>query len=207
MPVEDIKKPSIAGHEISSLDADYPRNSLYVTEEQAEAKENTEKADLSSKPRIAKNTWGKQVSDGFKQVVDTILWPALKRTASDMMKRMVDVIIDPGRPVGRSGSNSDMYTPYNSLYSGNGVRFGGRFRPSNFLIEDFNTREEAASVLAWMRNQIRMNGRVSVGRLYDYIGESGSASSVDFNRCWTNLDDASIIRNGYKWALELPEPF
>ena len=201
---EEDKKPSIANHEISSLDEDYPRNSIYVKEEKDE-----DHIELTSKPRITQNTWLNQIVNGFQNVVDTVLWPALKRTASAMGKQMIDIIIWQGNPPGRgSKDNSDLYTQYNSMYDRNSIRYngGGYDFGRRFVIEDFNTRDEAASTLSWMRRKINADGKVTVGRLYDFIGESGASSTVDFSRAWRNVDDASILRNGMKWSLELPEP-
>lgn len=194
--LDGIEKPSIKSHEISSLDADYPRNSLYSNNNYAE-----NDLKLSQKPTIKQNTVSNQIADGLKNVVDTVLWPSLKRTLSTMLKQMIDVLIDPGKTLSRE--KDSVYRSYDSP-----ERFGGyrSLRKNGITIDDFATKEDAQKVIRWLRIQIAANGKVSLGYLYDYLGESKRSTSLDFDRVWYDVDDVSVVRTGNSWSLELPEP-
>lgn len=196
--MSEIKKPSISNHEISSLDADYPRNSLYS----GGSEDFSSEEKPSSKPIIKKNTRGNQIIDGFKNVVDTVLWPALQRTASTMLKQMIDVLIYQGKGPNRSDSGDGLYISYRD----SGSRPLRMARSEGIVLDDFRSRDDALMTLRWMRDRISRSGRVTVGALYDYLGESKNATMLDFSRGWSDLTDASIVRNGSRWSLELPEP-
>lgn len=185
--------------EVSSLDASYPSRSLSVT-----VSEDT--AQLKKKPTIAKMDAGKRIQTGFDALIKEVLVPSLLKVGANMAHQLVDLLIfqDPSR-IGNGGKrDSDgVYVSYSDRFDDRGRRRG---RSETILIDHFNSRDDAYSVLRWMKKRIKNHGDISLGQLYDYLGESRAGNSTDFSICWTDLDEASVFGGGHDWTLELPEP-
>ena len=185
--------------EVSSLDKDYPSGSLSVRKSEDTGK-------LTKKPTIEKLDTGKRLSMGFDALLHEVLIPSLLKVGANALHQVVDLLIfqDPSRiGNGRKSSSDGIYVSYSSSYDGSERR---RYHSDSILVDHFASKDEAWDVLRWMKKKIRNNGSVSLGHLYDYIGESRAGNSTDFTIVWNDLDDASVYGGGRDWTLELPNP-
>ena len=65
------------------------------------------------------------------------------------------------------------------------------------------TRGDAEEVLARMDELIETYGLVSVGDLYDLVGKT--CNYTDYKYGWTNIRDASVVRERDGYGLRLPK--
>lgn len=123
----------------------------------------------------------------------------------------------PGYSSGRLGLRRNERTNYNSISQIGKVRSQNenRFRDvkstkSEFNLDNllFRTRAEAEEVVRLMNEYIAEFGQVTVGYLYEIMGETSSQWTVE-TYGWTDLRDARIsnVRNGYLVTLPRPVRF
>ena len=159
-------------------------------------------------------------------ILKDVIFPAVKNAISDTITNGIDMLLfGQTRNHGGYSTNSvRRITPYSSLYSGQSAvnrvtRFNeqpqqqprgiGRYTYNDILIpftleEPHNvTKAKAMEILARMRVYLDKYGVVSVGDLYDAVGEL--PDSIDQNWGWYDLSGAYIQNSRDGFILRMPK--
>lgn len=159
-------------------------------------------------------------------ILKDVIFPAVKNAISDTITNGIDMLLfGQTRNHGGYSTNSvRRITPYSSLYSGQSAvnrvtrlseqqpqqpRGIGRYTYNDILIpftpeEPHNvTKAKAMEILARMRVYLDKYGVVSVGDLYDAVGEL--PDSIDQNWGWYDLSGAYIQNSREGFILRMPK--
>ncbi len=157
------------------------------------------------------------LADDISDIGEYFLKDLVVPTIKDVFMNFMDALLWGNRrgPVSTyRDSGGRRRTPYDSISRGSS-RVGTdrnrdvRDEPSGrkeFNLDNItvNTKEEADIVLTRMDEYIDEYGQVTVGYLFELLGESCPYTAEYYG--WRNLDRASVrrVRNGY--AIDLPRP-
>lgn len=162
--------------------------------------------------RLADVFLAEDIADIKSYVVKEVVVPAIKKTISDTISGIFDIIrnsVDTALfgETGRRRSSS-VKVPYNSIYDN---RRTDRVivqdnRPRTRLDYDsllYPTRGDAELVLDQMEESIKDYGFVTVFDLYDFAGVDPPYISRDYG--WTDIRSSAVmkVRDGY--VLKLPK--
>lgn len=159
-------------------------------------------------------------------ILHDVVLPAAKNAISDTITNGIDMLLfGQTRSRGYSGSNTiRRITPYSSLYSNNvssnritrynepqqqTTRGLGRYTYQDILIpfvpeETHNeTKAKAQEILSQMRIYLDRYNVVSVGDLYDAVGEIPDKIDQDWG--WYNLDGAYIQNSREGFIIRMPK--
>lgn len=187
---------------------------------------------IASGRKVKPSFWRSALSDiiaddlsviGTK-ILKEIVIPSFKNAISDGITNTVDILLwgQTRGHSGYSGSNTiRRITPYSSLYSGNtsnkvvkynepqqAARGLDRYSYQDILIpfvpEETHsvTKSKADAILARMRVYLDRYGFVSVGDLYDAVGEVPDRIDQDWG--WYNLDSAYVQNHREGFILRMP---
>ncbi len=153
---------------------------------------------------------GEKISD---LIVNDILIPSAKDTASTIVGSMLDMVRDIveralfGRSYGVShrDRNHRNASRYSSSYKSSRPR--DREPINKHGVDDvvFDSREEAEDVLDLLVNLIEDYGEASISDFYDAAGVT-SGNFTDNKYGWNNLNNAKITRRGSDFFIRLPRP-
>lgn len=201
--------------ELPSSTLNLPSNSINsastppATEKEHKAKKVVTGKVITKKPSIGKKFKevfiGDETADVKSYVLLDVIVPAIKDLISDVVTGGVDMVLFGDRRTrSRRSSGPGQYTSYSSYYN---KPTQTKSRPSEarggYAVREiiFETRGEAEDVLGNMIDTIKDYGMVSVGDLYDMIGEPGAFTDNAWG--WVDLGSASVrrVREGYTLVL------
>lgn len=187
----------------------------------------TQKPDRPHAKPVAKRMEGKKKETALQKFAHTFLDDEVDNIGEYMVKELIvptvkDIIINfitfalwGDRRVGSSyRDGGKRRTNYNSISTSGRVDTDRNRRNQedyakerrDFDVDNivFSTREEADIVLTKLEDYMDQYDQVTVGYLYELLGESGPYTLEYYG--WRNLDRARIrhVANGY--ALDLPRP-
>lgn len=150
-----------------------------------------------------------------EHIIFDVLIPTAKSTIDDIVEGTKNMILygdRQGRRTTRDRGRS-FVTSYDKIYDEK--RNPNRGNPSSSqspalraksLVEDlvFATRGDAEEVLSNLVDDIEEYGAVSVKSLYSYAGQTSDWTKDTYG--WTDLKDASVIRDRQGYLLKLPRP-
>lgn len=203
--------------ELPDSSLNYPGNSNTKTTESESVKPKAQKI-VKGKVTTKKPSFGRKFKEVFfgdesadvkSYILLDVLIPAIKDTISDVVSGGLDMLLfGEHRNRGRRSNNTGSYVSYSSYYA-NGKQNQTRTRSvpsrggSGYAVRDitFESRGEAEEVLGNMIDTIKDYGTVSVGDLYDMIGEPGVFTDNAWG--WFDLGSASVrrVREGYMLIL------
>lgn len=150
------------------------------------------------------------LKDAGKRVINDIVIPAAKKSLSDGINNMTDIMIY-GEPQHRGTTTVGRTVSYRSYYDSRDRdrRSEVVSRQSRVAARDYDdiileTRGEADAVLNEMTETIGKYDYVKVADLYDLVGLSHSYT--DNNYGWDDLRDAYVERVPDGYRLRLPRP-
>lgn len=163
-----------------------------------------------------KPSFGKRAADlflGDESVEDVkgyilldVIVPAIKDLISDVIVGGLDMILfGEHRARGSRRSNNSVYTSYSNISRNDNRRQPQRSAPrrAGYMLKEiiFDSRGAAEEVLGNMIDYLKDYGTVSVGDLYDMVGEPGQFTDNAWG--WYDLGQASVrrVRDGYTLVL------
>ena len=168
---------------------------------------------------VKKKTLGQKAGEAFlseetggigNYILSDVLIPAIKDTLADMATSAINMAFygdTRGTRSSRSRGSSIYRGEVKSYENCYGNRGGSRIETvrdrydvGNII---FSSRGDAEEVLDTLLEAIDRYDMVTVGDLYDAIGEP--TKTRDFNYGWTRLGNARIRPNGRGYILELPK--
>lgn len=203
--------------ELPDASFNYPSNSNISQEQSKELTKPKAQKIVKGKVITKKPSFGRKFKDVFLgeessdvkgYILLDVIIPSIKDLISDVITGGLDLLLfGEHRSRGGRRGNSGSYTSYSSYYDTkrqpkrdskvSGVRGGG------YYVRDiiFSSRGEAEEVLGNMIDTIKDYGMVSVGDLYDMVGEAGAFTDNAWG--WFDLGQASVrrVREGYMLAL------
>lgn len=186
--------------EIRLNDNLYPSNSKNTKEKKVEkvieGGVKTRKMPLSK--RLTHTFIADDVDDVKSYIFMEVLVPAVKNTISEMVSKALDLMFW-GDAGGKKSKGS--YISYSS-YSSKPKRTSNK-KSTDFRDIIYDTRAEAEEVLSNMMDLIVDYGAVSVGDLYDLVGETGTFTDNKYG--WVDLAGAKVhmVRGG-GYSISLP---
>lgn len=195
---------------------EFPSNSHKSREEHVERRV-TEKV-VKGKVKQKKKSLGKRMSESFleddssnvgRYIIWDVLIPAAKDTLFDILTNAGRMFLygeneKPGR-ISRDRGKS--YVSYSSYYDDDRDRRRDRTRVNrrptqNFSEIIFDYKEDAEEVLDRMADLLDDYQMVTVGDLYDLIGQSSNYTDQKWG--WYNLNTARVVRCRDGYSLRLP---
>ena len=144
-------------------------------------------------------------------IVKDVIIPTIKNTIWDAFTNSLDMILFGGKGGNRSrpsnSSRSVPYVNYNKASSNRDNRNSSNSSQNRFNLDEIvlNSRGDAEAVLDSMRAIIReYDGLVTVGDLYDLLGETSDYTARNWG--WMNLNNAEPVHTRDGWILKLPRP-
>lgn len=195
---------------------DYKPNSHRFKEEQkaVEEKKKVEKV-VNGVVQTKKKSAVDKVAETFiSDIVSDVLIPAAKKTVSDVVKTVFDIVRDgiDGLLYGEKGkprsSDSPVKRAYTKFYDSGSAhsRFdeNNRARPTvDFDEIVYSSRGEAEMVLDEMKDRVREYGMVTVSDMYEMSGLSQPYTSNRYG--WSNLSTAEVVRVKDGCIIKLPK--
>lgn len=156
------------------------------------------------------DTDGEGTSVG-KRVMGEIIIPSIKDTLASALKNGVDIWMYGGSGGGRQDNNRSGYmngrshTPYHQQYRQPTQRRNQPIQASHAIIDfEFNTRQDAVTVLNTLIQQIDTYSFATVADYYDLIGEASAHTHVRYG--WTDLSRVQIMNHRGAYIINLPAP-
>lgn len=164
----------------------------------------------STGKKLAENIISGDAKKAKEYVVEDILIPSLKKLISEGFKSIVDILLygEPGRSRRDSlPANKTSYTKYYEKRDRDD--YDRRERVMTKSIFDYDTFEfvsmgDAETVLTAMDDLIAKYGMVRVADYYDLIGESTNNHCAN-NYGWTDLRSAKIVRTRDGYIIDFPK--
>lgn len=186
---------------------EYKSNSLRSKEAVVEKKK-IEKV-ITGTVRTKKKSSGRKLADVFisedvtsvkSYLVSDVLIPALKDTLFEAVTSGLSMLLGgDGRSssIRRNGSSTNSRDSYSQYYKKGGTNKSNvpNYAKSNYTYDDIilDSRGEAEEVLDAMLDYVETYGMVSLGDLYEAVGQT--PNFTDYKYGWTNLNSASIAGN------------
>ena len=170
--------------------------------------------------QVAKGSVKTKKKSGFRKLVDAfiqedattvknyiwneVLVPAVKKTFSDTVTNALDMFLW-GKNGGRRPRGNAERVSYRSYYDRPSSSYRAPdSRQKSYDYDDviLDSREEADEVLARMEELLADYKVVSVADFYDLVGITGK--TTDNNYGWTDLRNASVVRDRDGYLIKLP---
>lgn len=192
---------------------DYRKNSSKAKAE-AEEKTSGKKVEKvvkgSAKPK--KKSELRKIADAFIQedvgtvrnyIFGEVLVPAIKKTFADIVTNALDMFLW-GKGGSRRPRSSAERISYRNYYDSprRTTRESERRRSYDYDDIVLDSREEADQVLARMEELLDDYNMVSVADFYDLVGITGKTTDNHYG--WTDLRDASVVRDRDGYLIKLP---
>jgi hypothetical protein len=192
---------------------DYRKNSSKAKAE-AEEKTSGKKVEKvvkgSAKPK--KKSELRKIADAFIQedvgtvrnyIFGEVLVPAIKKTFADIVTNALDMFLW-GKGGSRRPRSSAERISYRNYYDSprRTTRESERRRSYDYDDIILDSREEADQVLARMEELLDDYNMVSVADFYDLVGITGKTTDNHYG--WTDLRDASVVRDRDGYLIKLP---
>ena len=192
---------------------DYRKNSSKAKAE-AEEKTSGKKVEKvvkgSAKPK--KKSELRKIADAFIQedvgtvrnyIFGEVLVPAIKKTFADIVTNALDMFLW-GKGGSRRPRSSAERISYRNYYDSprRTARESERRRSYDYDDIILDSREEADQVLARMEELLDDYNMVSVADFYDLVGITGKTTDNHYG--WTDLRDASVVRDRDGYLIKLP---
>lgn len=200
------------------------RKSKQLTNKQPEKKlkpivnrEDVVKKKKSTGRKFADAFFGEDITNVKDYLIFDIVIPSLKDGIIDAVTNGLSMLLngERGSRVNRVTKRSSVGTNYNKVYTLNGTQYGSdskrfvRGRDSRYSgrggLEDdiiLGMKAEAEEVLESMICYLEDNGEVSVGELYDLLGQSSSFTDRQWG--WTDLSSARVVRVAEGYLIRFP---
>lgn len=192
---------------------DYRKNSSKAKAE-AEEKTSGKKVEKvvkgSAKPK--KKSELRKIADAFIQedvgtvrnyIFGEVLVPAIKKTFADIVTNALDMFLW-GKGGSRRPRSSAERISYRNCYDSPRLTIRESERRRSYDYDDIilDSREEADQVLARMEELLDDYNMVSVADFYDLVGITGKTTDNRYG--WTDLRDASVVRDRDGYLIKLP---
>ena len=192
---------------------DYRKNSNKAKAE-AEEKTSGKKVEKvvkgSAKPK--KKSELRKIADAFIQedvgtvrnyIFGEVLVPAIKKTFADIVTNALDMFLW-GKGGSRRSRSTAERVSYRNYYDSprRTTRESERRRSYDYDDIILDSREEADQVLARMEELLDDYNMVSVADFYDLVGITGKTTDNHYG--WTDLRDASVVRDRDGYLIKLP---
>lgn len=137
-------------------------------------------------------------------LMDVVI-PAIKKTLSDIVRDGVDMMLFGGRRSSGSSGTNARYVSYSKMSDRRDERRDYPENRTRFSYDSISldSRGDAELVLSRMEDAIEEYGTVSVGDLYDLVGQS--CDHTAYNYGWMNLRNAKVISTRDGYMLDLPK--
>ena len=181
-----------------------------------------EKATREKKDPVVKNKVRRKQKSGFSKFKDELMAndipnlkdyvifdvavPYLMNTLGDILNDTIDTVFHKGqRRNTRRVNTGASYTSYGASYRRT-PEYAPPQRRVGYTFDDIviATSQEAEEVLQQMVDTIGKYGTVTVNDYYDFVGEVGNPSDVNYG--WNSLRTADIVRVRDGYIIKLPKP-
>lgn len=147
-----------------------------------------------------------------KRVMSEIIVPSIKDTLASALKNGVDIWMygNNGGGGGRRDNNAGHYNgrsqvPYHQQYRQPTQRRRENIQSAYAIVDyEFNTRQDAVTVLNSLIQQIDAYGFATVADYYDLIGEHSAHTHARYG--WNDLGRVQIVNHRGAYIINLPTP-
>ena len=181
-----------------------------------------EKATREKKDPVVKNKVRRKQKSSFSKFKDELMAndipnlkdyvifdvavPYLMNTLGDILNDTIDTVFHKGHRRNTRRVNTGVsYTSYGASYR-RIPEYAPPQRRVGYTFDDIviSTAQEAEDVLQQMVDTIGKYGTVTVNDYYEFVGEVGNPSDVNYG--WNSLRTADIVRVRDGYIIKLPKP-
>lgn len=164
---------------------------------------------VSVNKRKPKSGFAYEVASIGNMLYEDVILPGLKSSMSEFFSTAIEMFIFGGDSIGRGGSSRRGGTNYNAISTRERRQSPPRRHQALNTAMDldqvvYETRSDAARVLAAMHEYIGQYGWVTVANLHEFSGVSTSMNQSRYG--WESVSGTTPKKTHGGWYLDLPEP-